>query len=111
MILFKVLNQNGVDDNGEQWSLPVRKSDGTWVPGDWMHPVEGKLEMVGMEDHGYRVYDADDVVFELAPRIFEVEIGDEIVDHPIHGYSCQDMPPNERARVMERIHGQALCVR
>ena len=86
MKFFKTLNQNGMDDNGVWWSLPVRKSDDTWVAGDWMTPVEGKLEMVGMEDHGYRVYDVDDIVFELAPRIFEVETGDEIVEHPIHGY-------------------------
>ena len=86
MKFFKTLNQNGMDDNGVWWSLPVRKSDDTWVAGDWMTPVEGELEMVGMEDHGYRVYDVDDIVFELAPRVFEVEVRDEIVDHPIHGY-------------------------
>ena len=78
MKYYKVLDSMGRSCFGgnAQWSLPQRNEDGTWVPGEWMPEVEGPLEPCA---NGYHVVSIEQLPMWLGERIFEVEVGDEIV--------------------------------
>jgi hypothetical protein len=76
---FTVLDEDGTSlraGNIVTWSLPTRNADGTWTPGDWMPRVEGELSLYG---DGYKVGTLDQIINWLGPRIFEVEVGHEII--------------------------------
>jgi hypothetical protein len=78
MKYYKVLDKNGYSCHGgeAEWSLPTRNADGTWTPGEWMPEVEGELEPCR---NGYHVVTLEQLADWLGERIFEVEVGDEIV--------------------------------
>lgn len=78
MKYYKVLDSMGRSCFGgnAQWSLPQRNEDGTWVPGEWMPEVEGNL---GLCANGYHVVTLEQLPRWLGDRIFEVEIGKEVV--------------------------------
>jgi hypothetical protein len=75
---YKVLDRNGRSCHGgdAEWSLPTQNDDGTWTPGEWMPEVEGELEPCR---NGYHVATLEQLPNWLGERIFEVEVGDEIV--------------------------------
>lgn len=76
---FTVLDEDGTSLHGGctiTWSLPTRNDDGTWTPGNWMPRVEGELSLYG---DGYKVGTLDQIINWLGPRIFEVEVGNEII--------------------------------
>lgn len=76
---FTVLDEDGTSLHGGYtiaWSLPTRNDDGTWTPGNWMPRVEGELSLYG---DGYKVGTLDQIINWLGPRIFEVEVGNEII--------------------------------
>lgn len=78
MKYYKILDKDGRSCNGgnAEWSLPTRNEDGTWTPGEWMPPVEGELEPCG---NGYHVVTIEQLLTWLGERIFEVEVGEEII--------------------------------
>lgn len=78
MKYYKVLDKHGCSchGGGAEWSLPTRNADGTWTPGEWMPEVEGELEPYW---NGYHVVTLEQLPNWLGERIFEVEVGDEIV--------------------------------
>jgi hypothetical protein len=78
MKLYKSLDKNGNSCNGGKykWSLPKQNADGTWTPGEWAEPIEGKLKSC---ENGYHVCNADQLLFWLNAHIFEVEVGEEII--------------------------------
>lgn len=78
MKYYKVLDRDGRSCHGgvAEWSLPTKNDDGTWTPGDWMPPVEGYLKPCA---NGYHVVSIGQLLEWLGERIFEVEVGDEIV--------------------------------
>jgi hypothetical protein len=78
MKYYKVLDKNGYSCHGgeAEWSLPTRNADGTWTPGEWMPEVEGELKPCR---NGYHVVTLEQLLDWLGERIFEVEVGDEIV--------------------------------
>jgi hypothetical protein len=76
---FTVLDEDGTSLHGGYtiaWSLPTRNDDGIWTPGDWMPRAEGELSLYG---DGYKVGTLDQIINWLGPRIFEVEVGHEII--------------------------------
>jgi len=76
---FKVLDENGKSyrsDNNITWSLPTNNNDGTWTPGEWMPDVKGEL-VLGV--NGYHVVTQSQLVQWLGLRIFEVEVGPEVI--------------------------------
>ncbi len=75
---YKSLDETGFSCHGgeAEWSLPYRNEDGTWVPGDWMPEIEGELKEC---ENGYHVASFRQLIYWLAPRIFDVEVGHEIV--------------------------------
>jgi len=76
---FIVLDEDGTSLHGGYavtWSLPTHNDDGTWTPGDWMPRAEGELSLYG---DGYKVGTLDQIINWLGPRIFEVEVGNEII--------------------------------
>lgn len=75
---YKVLDRNGRSCHGgdAEWSLPTCNADGTWSPGEWMPEVKGELESCR---NGYHVVTLEQLPDWLGERIFEVEVGDEIV--------------------------------
>jgi hypothetical protein len=78
MKYYKVLDKHGRSCHGgeAEWSLPQRNEDGTWTPGEWMPEVEGPLEPCA---NGYHVVTLEQLPNWIGERIFEVEVGDEIV--------------------------------
>jgi len=78
MKFYKTLDGVGFSCHGgeAEWSLPYRNEDGTWVPGDWMPEIEGELKEC---ENGYHVASFRQLIYWLAPRIFEVGVGREIV--------------------------------
>ena len=75
---YKVLDERGRSCHGGSavWSLPTRNADGTWTPGDWMPEVGGILRLCLT---GYHVATIDQLLDWLGPRIFEVEIGSNVM--------------------------------
>jgi hypothetical protein len=75
---FKVLDENGCSCHGgeAEWSLPQRNDDGTWTPGEWMPEIEGELKPCR---NGYHVVTLEQLPNWLGERIFEVEVGKEIL--------------------------------
>jgi hypothetical protein len=75
---FKVLDENGCSCHGgeAEWSLPQRNDDGTWTPGEWMPEIEGELKPCR---NGYHVVTLEQLPMWLSERVFEVEVGDEIM--------------------------------
>jgi len=45
-MLFKGLNEDGssLPAGYGRWPLPIKCADGTWTPGEWLRPIEGRLE-------------------------------------------------------------------
>jgi len=78
MKYYKVLDKHGCSCHGgdAEWSLPQRNEDGSWTPGEWMPPVKGELVPCL---NGYHVVSIEQLPMWLGERIFEVEVGDEIV--------------------------------
>jgi hypothetical protein len=78
MKYYKVLDKHGCSCHGgeAEWSLPTRNADGTWTPGEWMPEIEGELKPCR---NGYHVVTLEQLPNWLGERIFEVEVGDEIV--------------------------------
>lgn len=78
MKYYKVLDKKGYSCNGgyAKWSLPTQNEDGSWTPGEWMPPVDGILEPCV---NGYHIITIEKLVHWLGDRIFEVEVGKEIV--------------------------------
>ena len=78
MTIYKVLNGNKSTTGGYTWSLPVKNDDGTWTPGEWTTPVEGKLELC---ENGYHLCDGERQLVEwLGPDIYEAEYRGDRVD-------------------------------
>ena len=75
---YKVLDERGRSCHGGSavWSLPTRNADGTWTPGDWMPEVGGILRLCLT---GYHIVTIDQLLDWLGPRIFEVEIGSNVM--------------------------------
>ena len=75
---YKVLDKHGRSCHGgdAEWSLPTRNADGTWSPGEWMPPVEGDLEPCL---NGYHVVTLEQLLDWLGERVFEIEVGEEIL--------------------------------
>jgi hypothetical protein len=75
---YKTLDKDGRSCHGgdAEWSLPTRNADGTWTPGDWMPEVRGNLEPCA---NGYHVVTLEQLPDWLGERIFEVEVGKEIL--------------------------------
>jgi len=78
MKYYKVLDKHGRSCHGgdAEWSLPTQNDDGTWTPGEWMPEIEGELEPCR---NGYHVVTLEQLPSWFGERIFEVEVGDEIV--------------------------------
>jgi hypothetical protein len=78
MKYYKVLDKHGCSCHGgeAEWSLPTQNDDGTWTPGEWMPEIEGELKPCR---NGYHVVTLEQLPDWLGERIFEVEVGDEIV--------------------------------
>ena len=78
MKFYKTLDGVGFSCHGgeAEWSLPHRNDDGTWVPGEWVPEIEGELKEC---ENGYHVASFRQLIYWLAPRIFEVGVGREIV--------------------------------
>lgn len=76
-MLYKVLDLNGRSYGGDnmQWSLPTHNDDGTWTPGAWALPIEGKLAPWANGYHGAR---DTQVLKLLGPRLFEMEYRGEV---------------------------------
>ncbi len=78
MKYYKVLDKDGCSCYGGniKWSLPKRSEDGTWTPGEWMPEIEGELKPCR---NGYHVVTLEQLPNWLGERIFEVEVGKEIL--------------------------------
>jgi len=78
-MLFKALNTDGNCYRGGhgKWSLPTKNDDGTWLPGDWMPAVEGKLIAC---KNGYHACREGDLLKWLGPAIFDLEYRGDRVD-------------------------------
>lgn len=77
MMFFKVL-RNGISCNGgyTEWNLPIKNDDGTWTPGEWMHPVIGDLVLC---NNGYHLCIAEDIIDWLDKDIYQAEYdGDKL---------------------------------
>jgi len=76
---FKVLNAKGESCNGGhgEWSLPSKKKDGTWNPGKWMPPIEGKLVLC---KNGYHLCREKDLIIWLNVAIYEAEYRGEMIE-------------------------------
>jgi hypothetical protein len=75
---YKTLDKDGCSCHGgeAEWSLPQRNEDGTWTPGEWMPEIEGELKPCR---NGYHVVTLEQLPDWLGERIFEVEVGKEIL--------------------------------
>jgi hypothetical protein len=75
---YKTLDKDGCSCHGgdAEWSLPTQNDDGTWTPGEWMPEVEGPLEPCA---NGYHVVTLEQLLDWIGERIFEVEVGKEIL--------------------------------
>lgn len=78
MKLYKVL-RDGKSCNGGQltWSLPIKREDGTWQPGDWMPEIEGDLEAC---KNGYHLCSAVQLINWLDEGIYEAEYDGDIIE-------------------------------
>jgi len=75
---YKILNLYGYScyyDSHVVWFLPTLNKDGTWTPGEWMPEVEGELG----PENGYHIVALEQLSRWLGERIFEVEVGDEVL--------------------------------
>jgi hypothetical protein len=72
------LDKDGCSCHGgeAEWSLPTRNADGTWTPGEWMPEIEGELKPCR---NGYHVVTLEQLPNWIGERIFEVEVGKEIL--------------------------------
>ena len=79
MKLYKVLDAEGESCNGGEatWSLPVKREDGTWQPGEWMPAIEGKLVPC---KNGYHACRTQDLVEWLGETIYRLEYRGELVE-------------------------------
>jgi hypothetical protein len=75
---YKTLDKDGCSCHGgeAEWSLPTRNADGTWTPGEWMPEIEGELKPCR---NGYHVVTLEQLPNWIGERIFEVEVGKEIL--------------------------------
>jgi len=75
---YKTLDETGFSCFGgeAEWSLPRLNDDGTWIPGEWMPPIE--YELVECKN-GYHIATFNQLLHWLAPRIFEAEAGREVI--------------------------------
>ena len=97
MKLYKFTGENGRTYNGYHWSLPTKNADGTWTPGEWTAPIEGKLEPCA---NGYHVTDAKHVFAWLAEEMYEVEVkGRKVADEE------KDKWVVRQARLLRRVEG------
>jgi hypothetical protein len=70
-MLFKALKTGGVAPiSGGQWSLPTKRDDGTWIPGEWM-PVVGSVALCRS---GYHLCELEHLVDFLQDEIYEAEV-------------------------------------
>lgn len=73
MTFYKVLDDQGRSCRGGDcvWSLPTKRDDGTWEPGEWMPAIEGELVPC---DNGYHLTETiEQVLIWLGPTIYEAE--------------------------------------
>ena len=79
MKLYKVLDAEGESCNGGEatWSLPVKREDGTWQPGEWMPAIVGELVPC---ENGYHACRECDLVRWLGEAIYELEYRGELVE-------------------------------
>ena len=78
MKTYKVLDGDKSCNGGSYtWSLPTKNDDGTWMPGEWTEPVEGKLVAC---ENGYHLARRQDLVHWLGPDIYEAEYSWEAVE-------------------------------
>ena len=70
MRLYKILNEDGSCANGGEavWSLPTKREDGTWQPGEWMPKIGGPLEAC---ENGYHACRQQDIISWLGPAWWE----------------------------------------
>jgi hypothetical protein len=75
--LYKVLDGEGRSCNGgdASWSLPKKREDGTWQPGEWMDGIEGELVPCG---NGYHLCRPKDLIYWLGEKIHEAEYEGEL---------------------------------
>lgn len=90
---YKVLNESGCSypDNTVKWSLPTLNKDGSWIPGEWTSSVDGELKEYS---NGYHVVNVKQLLNWLGPRIFKVEVDQEIID-------CGDICITRRCRLLK----------
>lgn len=113
VIYYKGLDEQGCCRSGDvviKWSLPQRDNNGNWIPGDWMPPVrdDDYLAMITNDDE---LICYDDIILEhnlidnLAPRIFVVEMGNEVVNYEMEYYDegCDDRDYIVRRRLISEV--------
>lgn len=71
-ILFKCLGADGRAPMGTgRWSLPTKRADGTWEPGEWMPKIAGPLVTCSK---GYHLTRLDHLSEWLNEEIYEAEV-------------------------------------
>ena len=78
MKYYKILN-NGKSCYGgnANWSLPIKNSDGTWTPGEWMPEIVGELVPC---ENGYHLCRPQDLIYWLNQEIYEAEYVNDVIE-------------------------------
>ena len=95
MTTYKVLNLDGTPCHGGvgAWSLPTKRADGSWEPGEWRE-VTGELVLC---ENGLHGCDGErQLVQWLGPLVCEMEYDGEVV-------RGEDKVIGRRARLLRRI--------
>ena len=73
---YKTLQSGGHPIYGSgRWSLPTKRPDGTWTPGEWMPVVDNPALCV----RGYHATDIEHVLQHYGPFLYELEYAPDAV--------------------------------